>query len=184
MKNKYIICLVLIIVFITVSSIYVFKNINSNDSTEISKSIQSLNIISQHNEYALVIDDKQSELLDTYSVYKNIETNMYQKQFSLPEGQNIEGRFVCWTDDKIYILGFDPASYSLSNGKVVDRGNLNKIFNNKTGRMDRVIGIHEGFIYYEYSNYDTGGSFYGKMSLNLKDVTIIQKEDIPKELNY
>ena len=162
---------------------YVFENINSNDSTEVSKSIQSLNIISQHNEYALVIDDTESEL-ETYSVYKNIETNMYQKHFSVPSGQGIEGRFVCWTDDKIYILGFEPASYNLSNGKVVDRGNLNKIFNNKTGRMDRVIGIHEGFIYYNYSNYDSGDSFYGKMSLNLKDVTIIQKEDIPKDLNY
>lgn len=183
MKNKYIICLVLIIVFITVGSIYVFKNINSNDSTEVSKSIQSLNIISQHNEYALVIDDTESEL-ETYSVYKNIETNMYQKQFSLPEGQNIEGRFVCWTDDKIYVLGDSARSYSLSNGSVIDKGNLKKMFNNKTGRMDRVIGIHEGFIYYNYSNYDSGGSFYGKMSLNLKDVTIIQKEDIPKELNY
>ena len=189
MKNKYIICLVLII---TVCVIFTFKileniqdNLSYNNSTKIKenddiKNIKDLNVISQHNEYILVRDDKYSEL-ETYSIYKNIKYNNYQKQFSFPDGEIIEGRFICWTDDKIYILWYNPKSYSLSNGSVVNTGDLNKILNNTTGRVDRVIGIYDDFIYYTYSY--NANNFYAKISLDLNNVTIIAKEDIPEELN-
>lgn len=189
MKNKYIICLVLIII---VGVIFTFKileniqdNVSSNDSTEIkenddTKNIQDFNVISQHNEYILVLDGKYSEL-ETYSVYKKIKNNNYQKQFSFPDGENIESRFICWTDDEIYILGYNPTSYRLSNGSVVNTGDLNKILNNTTGRIDRVMGIYDDFIYYTYSY--NANHFYAKISLDLNNVTIIPKENIPEELN-
>ena len=187
MKKKYIICLVLII--IVGSCIFILKkvsnnhnNININNSTVIenTKNIQDLNVISQHNEYVLVIDDTYSEL-QTYSVYQNINANNYKKQFSLPEGKTIESRFICWTNDRIYVLGYNPASYKLSNGNIVDTGDLNKILGGTTGRIDKIIWIYNNFIYYTYSY--NAEHFYGKISLDLNSVTIIQKDDLPKELN-
>lgn len=86
-----------------------------------------------------------------------------------------------WTNDKIYILGYNPTSYKLSNGNIVDTGDLNKMLGGTTGRIDKIIGIYNNFIYYTYSY--NAEHFYGKISLDLNSVTIIQKDDLPKELN-
>lgn len=79
------------------------------------------------------------------------------------------------------MLGNNPASYSLSDGKVANTGDLNKILDGTTGRIDRIIGADKNYIYYTFSyNADV---FYGKISFNLSNVTLIQKNDIPKEIN-
>ena len=89
---------------------------------------------------------------------------------------------VYWTSNKIYVLGYNPASYSLSDGHVIDKGSLKSMVNNSTGLIDGIIGMYDDFIYYTYTYQ--GKSFYGKVTLDLKEYIIIEKADIPNELHY
>lgn len=184
MKNKYIVFLILVVIII--GSFFIFKKIytnQGNNDTEPNSNnvnIEELNVMSSHNQYVLVRENKYSEL-ETYSIYKNNQDNYYKRQFSFPDGEIIESRFVCWTDDKIYILGYNPASYDLSNGNIIDTGDLNKMLNNTTGNIDRIIGIDNAFIYYTYSF--NAEHYYAKIDFNLNNVTIIQKENLPTKLS-
>lgn len=120
--------------------------------------------------------------MDTFEVFKNTERDLYKKVFSLPEEFNLEKRFICWNDNKLYIIKDGARAYDLSTGKRIYTGDLNKIMNNTTGRIDNVLGSDENFIYYTYTyNAD---HFYGKISYNLKDVIMVQEDDIPKEFKY
>lgn len=179
------ICVISLIIIIVIMGILFGKNIfhKKNDNLEVKnnyKNIQELNVISQYNDYLLVSSDSFSEL-QTYSIYKNVYGDNFKELFSLPDGESIESRFVYWLNDKLYVLGNNPASYSLSDGKMANTGDLNKILGGTTGRIDKIMGTDKNYIYYTFSyNADV---FYGKISFDLSNVTLIQKNDIPKEIN-
>ena len=138
---------------------------------------KSLKIISEHNAYALVVENEDSEL-PTYAVYKNVNYNNYQKVFDLRVTNDIWSGLVCWTDDRLFIFGFTIASYDLTNGQIIDEGDF-RLSNADTGMIDRVLGIYDNYIYYEYANKENR---YGKTSLDFKEVIPITKKDLPKKL--
>lgn len=181
MKKKHIITAVIIIIILLVIVILsnLFSNAKNNNKNIDERKYNELNIISEYKEYIVAIDKNYSEL-DTFAVFKNTEYDMYKKVFSLSEEFNLEGRFICWNDDKLYIIKDGATVYDLSNGKIIHTGDLNKLLNNNTGRIDRVLGIKENYIYYQFSY---NGDLYGKVDLDLQNVQIIQKQDIPKEFN-
>ena len=127
---------------------------------------KSLKIISEHNAYALVVENEDLEL-PTYAVYKNVNYNNYQKVFDLRV-----------TNDRLFIFGFTIASYDLTNGQIIDEGDF-RISNATTGMIGRVLGIYDNYIYYEYANREDS---YGKTSLDFKEVIPITKKDLPKKL--
>lgn len=180
MKKTFIILLTLFITTIVISGIYlVVKIIIDDQNSPQYVNLYDLHILTRHNEYVLVSEDNGGELTE-YSIYKNIEANDYQKMFTFPGSWAIEPRLVCWGDGKIYAFVYDAVSYDLSNGNVVDRGDIGKIVKNTRGNVDRVLGIYDNYIYYEASYHPD--TFYGKISLDLKEVTIIEKKDIPQQL--
>lgn len=181
MKKKYIITfgIIITILFGIIIFTNLFSNPKKNNKNTDEKKYSELNIISEYKEYVVTMNASNSEL-DTFDVFKNTEYDIYIKVFSLSEEFNLEGRFICWNDDKLYIIKDGATAYDLSNGKIIYTGNLNKLLNNTTGRIDRVLGIKENYIYYQFSY---NGDFYGKVDLDLKNVQIIQKQDIPKEFN-
>ena len=138
---------------------------------------KSLNIISEHNAYALVVENKDLEL-PAYAVYKNVNYNNYQKVFDLPLGNDLWSGLVCWTEDRLFIFGFTIASYDLTNGQIIDEGD-SRISNADTGMIGLVLGIYDNYIYYEYANREDS---YGKTSLDFKEVIPITKKDIPNKL--
>lgn len=138
---------------------------------------KSLKIISEHNAYALVVENKDLEL-PTYAVYKNVNYNNYQKVFDLQLTNDLWSGLVCWTNDRLFIFGFSIASYDLTNGQIIDKGDF-RISNADTGMIDRVLGIYDNYIYYEYANRENS---YGKTSLDFKEVIPITKKDIPNKL--
>ncbi len=138
---------------------------------------KSLKIISEHNAYALVVENEDYEL-PTYAVYKNVNYNNYQKVFDLRVTNDIWSGLVCWTDDRLFIFGFTIASYDLTNGQIIDEGDF-RLSNADTGMIGRVLGIYDNYIYYEYANREDS---YGKTSLDFKEVIPITKKDLPKKL--
>ena len=78
----------------------------------------------------------------------------------------------------MFIFGFTIASYDLTNGQIIDEGDF-RISNADTGMIDRVLGIYDNYIYYEYANKENR---YGKTSLDFKEVIPITKKDLPKKL--
>lgn len=183
MKKKYFIILTIIIIIIF--GIFIFSNLLSNfkikEKNVDEKKYSELNIVSEYNEYVVVLNNSSSEM-DTFEVFKNTERDLYKKVFSLPEEFNLEKRFICWNDNKLYIIKDGARAYDLSTGKRIYTGDLNKIMNNTTGRIDNVLGSDENFIYYTYTY--KADHFYGKISYNLKDVIMVQEDDIPKEFKY
>lgn len=81
----------------------------------------------------------------------------------------------------LYILNFDVKSYDLSTGKIIDH-NSSSLFNGTPGRMNRVLGFCNGFIYYQYTY--VADEFYARISLDLSTVEYTEEKDIPKELYY
>lgn len=182
MKKKNIIFLVAFIIILVIGGALIFFKLDKNQSQNNKdyRRLSNLEVISQHNEYVLAFDEHLSEL-DTFAVFKNVESNMYKKQFKVVNDNYVESRFVCWTNDKLYILNFDAKSYDLATGKITDE-NSSSLFNGTTGRMDRVLGIYDGFIYYEYIY--VADKFYARISLDLSTVEYIEEKDVPKELYY
>lgn len=180
MKKRHIIGIIIILIIllgiITYKSFFLNSRKNSKNIDERKRS--ELNIISEYKEYMVAIDNVYSEM-ETFAVFKNVEHDIYQKVFSLGEF-NLEGRFICWNNDKLYILKDVATAYELSNGNIIYTGDLNKLLNNTTGSIDRILGIKGNYIYYEFSY---NGDFYGRVTLDFKSVEIIQKQDIPKNFN-
>lgn len=91
MEKKYIVFFILVVIII--GSVFVFKKIYTNQSNNDTKqnsnnvNIEELDVMSSHNEYVLVRENKYSEL-ETYSIYKNTQDNYYKRQFSFPDGES------------------------------------------------------------------------------------------------
>ena len=182
MKKKNIIFLVVFIIILAVGSVLIFLKLDQNQSQNNKeyRRLRDLEVVSQHNEYVLAFDEHLSEL-DTFAIFKNVESDMYKKQFEIESNDYVESRFVCWTNDKLYILNFGAKSYDLATGKIIDR-NTSSLFNGTTGRMDRVLGIYDGYIYYEYTY--VADHLNARISLDLSTIEYIEEKDIPKELYY
>lgn len=178
-KKKLILCTMIAITVITIGIILIINLSKKSSDTTIYKTLPELDVISQHDEFILVKDSDNTEL-ETFSIYKNTEHESYKKLFSLPDGYPIESRFICWANNMIYILNEAPASYNLDNGKMINSGDLNKMLNDTPGRIDKVIGIADNYIYYTFS-YNSD-NYYAKIDLELNNPSIISQNDIPTKI--
>lgn len=168
--------------FITIigisSFILLYNSLNKNEKELIN--IKNLTIISKYNEYLIAEDKEYKEAGKTYAVFKSHEYNYYEKLFTLPLGEPIESRFICWSDDNLYILGFNPEKINLSNGNIINKISLKALLNNTTGRMERILGNDGKYIYYSFS--DNHGLYYAKIDFDLTNVTTILENEIPNNL--
>lgn len=84
MKKKYFIILTIIIIIIF--GIFIFSNLLSNpkikEKNVDEKKYSELNIVSEYNEYVVVLNNSSSEM-DTFEVFKNTERDLYKKLFLL-----------------------------------------------------------------------------------------------------
>ncbi len=171
----------LIIIFIVALLVISFLNTRDKKNKPEIKYIDDIKIISSNGDYALV--EGQEPNYSIFTVYKSLGHGNYQKTFSFPIGSNVESRLICWTYDKIYFFGFTIASFDLETGAMIDEGNRNILTGSSTGYIDAALGIYDENIYYEYTA--TGEEYhrgYGKVSLDLKNVKFIEKDDVPKFL--
>lgn len=179
MKRRNVLFIVLFIIIIFIFAIFLILQHfnNSYDKKTIIEKLDERDIVSRYNDYALVM--KHLPMLDEFYIYKKTEYLDYELKFNIPE-LNIESRFVCWINDKIYILNKFPVSYSLIDGKKMDIGEKNLVYSGSYDlQVTKVVGHDGEYIYYEYN--DTPTSFaYGKIDFELKNPIKIQKEDIPK----
>lgn len=159
---------------------------NNNDNWETeSLTRNNLNIVSEYNEYIIALSEEQAET-NVYSMYKNTEYENYQKiwSFDVSDNHDIENHHITWNDNIVYLLGYSNSGYNIKDGKQVYSPESNLMIlkdNNGTGRLDNVLGNDGKYIYYEYScNADY---YYGKVSMDLTTVEVIEKNDIPSNLN-
>lgn len=184
MKKSMILTLIIFVaILIVISFIGIFFFIALNNGDEVDERLyEDLKLVSIHNEYALAVE-KELAMTTQYAVFKNTEYSTYRKIFSIPISSSIEGRLVCWSDDKIYILiqyNGEFTSYNLDDGTIAANTNLYDLLKPFTGRFDRILGIDDGYIYIEYSH--NANKYHGKIDLDLQQIIEIQEEDIPENL--
>ena len=179
MKRKYLLITLLVLFFTIVSILFILYVINKDIPNDI-QNRNSLKIISTYKEYLSAIDKHENDF-NQYAVFKELEYNDYKKLFVLKNtAQTLETRFICWTDEKLYYFGTDPIAYDIETGKIENNINLNILLNNIPGRIDRILGVSNNLIYYEFShNADT---FFANVDLDLTKVSIINKNELPTEL--
>lgn len=177
---KYKKCLYLLIIFVMAVLLIIFFNNQSKDTKPEVRNINDLKVVSSNDEYILV--DGQEPNSSIFAVYKGIGYGNYQKIFSFPVGSNVESRLICWTEDKIYFFGFTIASFDLLTGNIIDKGDQNILTGSSTGYINCVYGVSNEYIYYKYTADSTIG--YGKVGLDLSNVTFIEKDGIPKFLTH
>ena len=93
--------------------------------------------------------------------------------FTSPLDEDVEG---LTAEDKTNLRA--KAYDIVLNGYELGGGSV-RISNADTGMIDRVLGIYDNYIYYEYANKKNR---YGKTSLDFKEVIPVDKKDIPKKL--
>lgn len=183
MKKSMILTLIIFVaILIVISLIGIFFFIALNYGDEVDERLyEDLKLISIHNEYVLAVEEELA-MTTQYAVFKNTEYSTYKKIFSIPTSSSIEGRFVCWSDDKIYILETygQFTSYNLDDGTIEANTNLYDLLKPFTGRFDRILGIDDGYIYIEYSH--NANKYHGKIDLDLQEIIEIQEEDISENL--
>lgn len=183
MKKSMILTLIIFVaILIVISLIGIFFFIALNYGDEVDERLyEDLKLVSIHNEYVLAVE-KELAMTTQYAVFKNTEYSTYKKIFSIPIDVMLEGRFVCWSNDKIYILDSygEFTSYNLDDGTIASNTNLYDLLKPFTGRFDRILGIDDGYIYIEYSH--NANEYHGKIDLDLQEIIEIQEEEIPKNL--
>lgn len=184
MKKSMILNLIIFVaILIVISLIGIFFFIILKDDAEVDERLyEDLKLVSIHNEYALAVE-KELAMTTQYAVFKNTEYSTYRKIFSIPTFSTPEGRLVCWSNDKIYILtpyNGEFTSYNLDDGNISANTNLYGLLRPFTGRFDRILGIDDGYIYIEYSH--NANKYHGKIDLDLQEIIEIQEEDIPENL--
>ena len=183
MKKSMIITLIIfvtILIIISLIGLFFFIALIYDDEVD-ERLYEDLKLVSFHNEYALAVE-KELAMTTQYAVFKNTEYSTYKKIFSIPISSSIEGRFVCWNNDKIYILEtYDEfTSYNLDDGTIAANTNLYRLLKPFKGRLDSILGIDDGYIYIEYSH--NANKYHGKIDLDLQKIIEIQEEDIPENL--
>lgn len=183
MKKSMILNLIIFVaILIVISLIGIFFFIILKDDAEVDERLyEDLKLVSVHNEYALAVE-KELAMTTQYAVFKNTEYSTYRKIFSIPISSSIEGRFVCWSDDKLYILETygQFTSYNLDDGTIAFNTSLYRLLKPFKGRLDSILGIDDEYIYIEYSH--NANKYHGKIDLDLQEIIEIRKEDIPENL--
>lgn len=159
---------------------------NSKDDLKTERFTRNdLNIVSEYNAYIIALSEEQ-ENNNVYSMYKKTEYENYQKMwtFDISNNSDIENHHIAWNDNTIYLLGYSNRGYNIQNGKEMYslKSKLTILKDdNGIGRLDNILGNDGKYIYYTYScNAD---NYYGKISLDLGAVEVIDKNSIPSHLN-
>ena len=148
----------------------------------------SMKIISENGEYAIALKYELANA-NAYSMYKNIEYNDYKEiwTFDIHDNNSIENRKITWYDDTVYLLYYGIVSYDVETGK--EKYDLKTNMFPREGSDDisslastRLFGNDGKYIYYEYSFNDSSNIYYGKVSMDLSNVEVITKDEIPNEL--
>lgn len=160
-------------------------NKKSNENVEIYHR-NDLKVISEYNEYIIALS-KELDETNIYSMYKNTNYEDYEKiwDFEIENNHDIENHHITWNENNVYLLGWDNSAYDIDTGKEVYSlsTNLMVLKNNDegVGNLDRLFGNDGKFIYYEYSH--NTDNYYGKVTMDLKSVEVINESDIPTNLN-
>lgn len=171
--KKFVILLFLLILFTGCSSKEVLYNGDS------------LDIISQHDGYVIAVDQKYSEA-NTYAMYKNVSYNDYEIvwTFDIANNVDIENHNIIWNDNAIYLLGYDCVAYDIDSGKEISvcSDTLMPLSDDDSGngKMDSILGISNSYIYYRYSS--NLNHYVARVSLDLKNVEVINDTDIPGDI--
>ena len=145
----------------------------------------SLDVISQHDSYVIAVDQKYSEA-NTYAMYKNVSYNDYEIiwTFDIANNIDIENHNIIWNDNAIYLLGYDCVAYDIDSGKEISvcSDTLMPLSDDDSGngKMDSILGISNSYIYYRYSS--NLNNYVARVSLDLKNVEVINDTDIPDEV--
>ncbi len=175
-KNLKLIIGILVIIFIiTIFGIIfiTYKNID-NETSDNSRSFEELEIKSQNpsNGYVVAIDEHLA-MRDTYGIFKPIENNRFVKVLDLDEDY-IQGSFVAWRDDKVYILGmYSSTEYDYIKG---EKEKIS-IYRKAPAGFITIIGQDENDLYYEYDS--NGEDCYGKFNFDTKTSKEIKEEEVP-----
>lgn len=159
---------------------------NVNKTEEILYNKESLKKISEHGEYIIALSE-ETTMTDTYSVYKNVDYYDYKKIWDFPVSDNtgIESHNIIWNEKNVYIFGYGICAYDIDNGKesYTLTTNLTPVDNDVAGRLDRILGYDNKYIYYTYSSSASTKQYYGRITMDLSNVEVINKSDVPDDLN-
>ena len=95
----------------------------------------------------------------------------------------MESRLIIWQDDAVYFFGYQINVYNLNetNGDPDLEINPNYLFNGP-GALNRIIGIYDNYIYYEFMRVNDPNRYYGKVNFELNDAIEISEEELPDKL--
>lgn len=149
-----------------------------------------LNIISDSKgEYVIVLSDDTKEI-DTYSMYKHIAYEEYEKLYDFPvsSNQSIAFHRILWNNDKFYLFEDGVKLYDAETGNEISKSSINTTPTDDEICYNRInqgtfYGMDNKYVYYGYYCNQNQKDYEAKITLDLKNVTIIEKKDIPKNLN-
>ena len=149
-----------------------------------------LNIISDSKgEYVIVLSDDTKEI-DTYSMYKHIAYEEYEKLYDFPvsSNQSIAFHRILWNNDKFYLFEDGVKLYDAETGNEISKSSINTTPTDDEICYNRInqgtfYGMDNKYVYYGYYCNQNQKDYEAKITLDLKNVTLIEKKDIPKNLN-
>lgn len=148
-----------------------------------------LNIVSDSKgEYVIVLSDDTKEI-DTYSMYKHIAYQEYEKLYDFPvsSNQSIAFHRILWNNDKFYLFEYGVKLYDAETGNEISKSSLNTTPTDDENCYNKIdqgnfYGMDNKYVYYGYSCRQNLKSYYAKITLDLKNITQIEKKDIPSDL--
>lgn len=148
-----------------------------------------LNIVSDSKgEYVIVLSDDTKEI-DTYSMYKLISYQEYEKLYDFPVSNNQAIIFhrILWNDDKFYLFEDGVKLYDAETGNEISKSSINTTPADDEKCYNRInkgtfYGMDNKYVYYGYFCDQNQKDYEAKITLDLKNVTLIEKKDIPSNL--
>ena len=148
-----------------------------------------LNIISDSKgEYVIVLSDDTKEI-DTYSMYKHIAYQEYEKLYDFPvsSNQSIAFHRILWNNDKFYLFEDGVKLYDAETGNEISKSSINTTPADDEKCYNRInkgtfYGMDNKYVYYGYFCDQNQKDYEAKITLDLKNVTLIEKKDIPSNL--
>lgn len=170
------------IIIVVISSLFltfkivnkVLDNDNNDNNNHDIRQLNSLKIMSQHNEYILAEDEVLPELT-TYAVFKEVKYESYEKIISLGSG-GIYPESILWLEDKLYINYRD----TIHGYDLINKIELNSIYLSPINHVSsncHLFGYDENYIYCSLDNYK-----YYKVDYELKTKQIITEDELPSNL--
>ena len=148
-----------------------------------------INIVSDSKgEYVIVLSDDTKEI-DTYSMYKLISYQEYEKLYDFPVSSNQAIIFhrILWNDDKFYLFEDGVKLYDAETGNEISKSSINTTPADDEKCYNRInkgtfYGMDNKYVYYGYFCDQNQKDYEAKITLDLKNVTLIEKKDIPSNL--